>query len=264
MTTIPGQGALVAGVYRLDAIRERGQHHMIVAAHHAELGTRVVLEMVWPSRIDSLTVQRFLRETRAASELRSPHVARVLDAGVLDDGGFYTANEVVDGEPVRAILAQRGSLPVHEVAVFGTQMCDAVSEAHANEIVHRDLEIGNVIVARGGVKLQGIARLTALLRAPNADARTDIFALGRILFEMVTGHSPLVAGVATLRQRANLPPGFVAILERCLEPDANRRFQRVWDFASALAVFTTQQQVLREAPAFTAASVVAVEADLGR
>jgi eukaryotic-like serine/threonine-protein kinase len=261
MTTIPGQGALVANVYRLDAIRERGQNHMIVAAHHAQLGTRVVLEMVWPTRIDSLTVQRFLREARAASELRSPHVARVLDAGVLDDGGFYTANEVIEGEPVRAILAQRGSLPVHEAAVFGTQMCDAVSEAHANDIVHRDLDIANVVVTRGGVKLQGIARLTALLRAPQADARTDIFALGRIMFEMVTGQSPLVAGVALLRHKASLPTGFVAILERCLEPDANRRFQRVWDFASALAVFTTQQQVLREAPAFTAASIVAVESE---
>lgn len=261
MTTIPGQGALVAGAYRLDAIRERGPNHMIVAAHHAKLGTRVVLEMVWPTRIDSTMVQRFLHESRAASELRSAHIARVLDAGALEDGGFYTASEVIEGEPVRMLLAQRGSLAVHEAAQIGTQICDAVAEAHANEIVHRDLELGNIIITSAGVKLAGIARLAALIRSPHADPRTDIFALGRVLFELVTGQSPLVAGVALLRHRS-LPAGFVAILERCLEPDASRRYARIWDVASALSVFTVREQIHREAPAFTA--VVAVEADLRR
>jgi serine/threonine-protein kinase len=260
MTTIPGHGALVAGAYRLDGILLRTAHQMIVAATHAQLGTRVVLELAWPTHINSTTVQRFLRDARAASQLQSAHIARVLDAGALDDGGFYVAAEYIAGEELQHSLAQRGSLPVHEAASLVVQLCEAVAEAHANDIVHRDLSLANVLVTQSGVKLLGLARMSSLLRAPHADARTDIFALGRMLFELVTGTSPLVAGVSLLRQRAHLPHAFVAIVERCLDPDAARRFARVWDLSSALAVFTARQ-VHREAPAFTAANLVAVEAD---
>jgi len=260
MTTIPGHGALVAGAYRLDGILLRTAHQMIVAATHATLGRRVVLELAWPTRIDSTTVQRFLRDARAASQLTSTHVARVLDAGALDDGGFYVAAEYVAGEELRRVLAQRGSFAPHEAASLVGHVCEAVAEAHANDIIHRDLELSNLLLSPTGIKLLGIARMSSLLRAPHADARSDVFSLGRILFELVTGQSPLVAGVGLLRQRSHLPRAFAAIIERCLDPDASRRYPRVWDLASALAVFSAPQ-VHREAPAFTAENLVAVEAD---
>jgi len=259
-TTIPGQGALVAGAYHLDGILLRGAQHMILAATHAQLGARVVLELAWPTRIDGVMVQRFLRDARVSSTLRSPRVARVLDAGALDDGGFYVATEYVEGETLRAALAHRGSTSAHEAASCVVHVCEAVEEAHAAGVVHRDLDLANLVVTRSGVKVAGFARMTSLMRAPNADSRTDIFALGRILFELVTGQNPLITGVGLLRQRTHLPAGFVAIVERCLEPYAQHRYLRAADVGSALAVFTAPQ-IHREAPRFTAANVVAIEED---
>lgn len=259
-TTIPGSGALVAGVYHLDGILLRGERYMIVAATHARIDARVVLELAWPTWIDHTTVQRFLREARAASTVQSRHAARVLDAGALDDGGFYVATEYVSGEDLRSALAQRGSITPHEAAGIVIQVCKAIAELHACGCVHRDLDLSNVRLTHAGVVVVGHARLTSLLRAANADTRTDIFALGRMLFELVTGQSPLVAGVALLRERTYLPKGFVAVIERCLDIDAARRYPRVADLASALAVFAVQQ-VHREAPAFTTANLVAIEAD---
>jgi serine/threonine-protein kinase len=252
---------LVAGAYRLDGILLRGDRYMIVAATHSEMRMHVVLELAWPARIESTTVQQFLSDARAASQLRSPHLARVLDAGVLDDGGFYVATEYVEGEDLRSELAHRGSIPPHEAAVAVIQACDAVGRLHAADVIHRALDLSNLRITRTGIKVVGQGRLTSLLRAPNADARSDIFGLGRVLFELVTGQSPLVAGIASLRERTYLPVGFVAIVERCLALDAAQRFQVVGDLAAALGVFTTQQ-IVREAPRFTAADVVAVEADL--
>lgn len=254
-TTIPGNGVLVAGAYRLDGILLRGGWHMLVAATHAQLKTRVVLELAWPTQVDAATVQRFFHDARAASQLRSRHVARVLDAGALDDGGFYLATDTVEGEDLRSSLAQRGSLSAHETANMIMPVCEALAELHANELVHRELELASLRVTRAGVVIVGHARLTSLLQAPNADARDDIFALGRILFELVCGHY----GTA-LRARTDLPLGFVAIIERCLQADPARRYQRASDVASALAVFTAPQPI-REAPRFTAANVVAIEAD---
>lgn len=259
-TTLPGNGALVADGYRLDGILLRREHSMIVAATHVRIAARVVLELAWPTWIDPTTVQRFFRDVRAASTVQSRHAARVLDAGALEDGGFYVATEYVEGEALRSTLAQRGSISASEAAGIVIQVCNAIAELHACGCVHRDLDLSNVRVTRAGVVVVGHARLTSLLRAPNADPRSDIFALGRILFELVTGQSPLIAGVALLRERAYLPQGFVSVIERCLDVDAARRYQRVVDLASALAVFTGQQ-IHREAPRFTTANVVAVEAD---
>lgn len=253
---------MIAGAYRLDGILVRGAHHMLVAATHAQLGARVVLELAWPTRVDRTTVQRFLRDARAASGLHTRHTARVLDAGALDDGGFYLASEHVAGEDLRAALAHRGCVGAHEAASWLVPVCEAIAEAHEAGIVHRELELEGVVVTPAGVKVTGLARMTALVRVPYADPRTDIFAIGRMLFELVTGHSPLVAGVASLRARTYLPQGFISILERCLAPDAARRYQRAGDLAAALAVFAAPQ-LHREAPPFTAANVVAVEADRG-
>ena len=251
----------VAGAYRLDGILLRGERYLIACATHLEMRLRVVLELAWPARIDSTAVQRFLHEARGASELRSPHLARVLDAGALDDGGFYVATEYVEGDDLRTELAHRGSFAPHEAATALIQVCDAVGRLHAADVIHRDLDLSNLRTTRAGIKVVGHTRMTALLRAPNADTRSDIFALGRILFELVTGQSPLVAGVALLRQRPHLPLGFVAIVERCLALDASLRYQRASDLAAALGVFAVPQPV-REAPPFTAENVVAIEADL--
>ena len=261
--TIPGNGVVVAGSYRLDGILLRGDHYMIVAATHPQIRERVVLELAWPARVDSTMVQRFLHDARAAATLRSRHTARVLDAGALDDGGFFVATECVDGEDLRTALAHRGSLSAHEAAMLVIQVCDAVGEMHACDLVHRELDLSNLRVANGMLRVVGHASMTALVRAPNADRRSDIFAIGRILFELVTGQSPFVAGVSLLRERTHVPAGFVTIIERCLALDAAHRYQLAGDLASALAVFTVPH-AHREAPRFTSANLVAVEADRAR
>jgi len=239
-------------------------------------------------------VERFLREARAAVKLRSEHVARVSDVGTLDTGAPYIVMEYLDGSDLSVVLAERGPMPSEMAVEFILQACDALAEAHALGIVHRDMKPANLFLThrKDGTPLvkvldfgisksstlneQGAGSLTKtggimgsplymspeqMKSAKDTDARTDIWALGVILFELVGGRTPfdsdtiggLMAQVLTEQPpllftvREGLPPGLSEVIARCLEKDRNLRWPTVAHLTAALAPYApARAQVLVE------------------
>jgi len=280
------QEQLLANKYRVERELGRGGMGVVVAAHHIQLDEKVAIKFLLPEALSKAeTVERFMREARAAVRIKSEHVARVSDVGVLEGGEPYMVMERLEGLDLSDWLRQRGVLPVEQAVEFVLQACEAIAEAHALGIVHRDLKPSNLFVVRRAdglwsVKVLdfGISKLTAsgasgtdvsltstaavvgspLYMPPEqmessrtVDARADIWALGVVLFELVTGQLPFagdtipeicmrVAATAprSIRSlRAEIPPDFELVIERCLEKDPRRRYQDVAELAQALIDF---------------------------
>jgi eukaryotic-like serine/threonine-protein kinase len=275
-------GAIVANKYRIDRVIGQGGMGVVVAAFHLELEQPVAIKFLTPaagSREDA--GERFRREARAAARIHSDHVARVLDIEVLDGRIPYMVMELLDGHDLEKELELTGSLPVEVAVDYILQAIDAVAEAHAAGIVHRDLKPTNLFLAKrtGGQRIIkvldfGISKISgpgwgsdaALTRsasifgsplymspeqmrsARDVDARSDIWSLGAMLFELVAGRPPYVADSipALCMAIINAPPPLLrevlptapvaleAILSRCLSRDPNDRFASVAELAQAL------------------------------
>jgi tRNA A-37 threonylcarbamoyl transferase component Bud32 len=281
MTAPVSPGELLAGKYVVDRILGEGGMGIVVSATHQQLGQRVAVKFLLPAYCENPeAVARFLREAQAAVRIQSEHVARVIDVGTLESGAPYMVMEYLSGRDLASELTTRGPLPIEEAVGHVLQACEAIAEAHAHGIVHRDLKPANLFLARRAdgsplVKVLdfGISKSAAGVGAPmnltstqsvmgsplymspeqlkstkNVDHRTDIWALGVILYELVTGVTPfraetvsaLIATVVseqppalrTLRPEA--PPELEAILSRCLEKDPARRVPHVGTLALAL------------------------------
>jgi serine/threonine-protein kinase len=283
-------GDLLAGKYRVERVLGVGGMGVVVSAHHLQLDERVALKFLLPETLgnpEALT--RFEREARAAVKIKSEHVARVTDVGHLDAGTPYMVMEYLEGTDLDAWLHERGRLSVEQAVEFVLQACEAIAEAHALGIVHRDLKPANLFCIRradgllsvkvldfgiskvspagtstpGSDESLGITKTSAVVGSPlymspeqlksakRADARSDIWSLGVILFELVGGKPPFEAeSIADLaikivteepQRLRNLVPGvpaaFEAVLARCMEMSRERRFQNVGELAAALAPF---------------------------
>jgi serine/threonine-protein kinase len=282
VVALPDTGAVIGGKYALTRVIGEGGMGMVYEATHLKLRQRVALKLLLPdllARPD--VVARFEREARAALSLSGEHVARVLDVDVLPDGLPYMVMEYLEGRDLAAELAARGPLPVHEAVGYVLQACEAMTIAHRAGTVHRDLKPGNLFLAAQGegrvvIKVidfgiskiadeDGIsvtATFSALGTAPymspeqvrsakNADARSDIWSLGVILHELITGKPPfegenvptVVAAIIAdppkpLRAaRPDAPAGLEAAILRCLEKDRERRFADVEELAAAIAPY---------------------------
>jgi len=191
---------------------------------------------------------RLRMEGRAISALNHAHVCALYD--ICDQEG-YLVMEYVEGESLAACLA-RGPLPFDAVLRYGAEIAGALAAAHALGIVHRDLKPANIMITLSGAKVLdfGVARIvqdeesygegvagTAAYMSPSqlngnpADARSDIFALGLVLYEMATGARP---SLQSANRMANLPAGLASLIERCLRQDAGGRVQRMEEVQSAL------------------------------
>jgi serine/threonine protein kinase/tetratricopeptide (TPR) repeat protein len=224
---------------------------------------------------------RMLREARMAARLNHPHVCTVHQVGEAD-GQVYIAMELVDGRPLATILGG-GPLPLDQALRFGIQMADALAHAQERGVVHRDLKSGNVVITpEGRAKVldfglakqlagEGLADATTelgatltvpgavvgtlaymapeQLRGQPADARSDIWALGVVLYEMVGGRRPFVGetgpslSAAILKEPPpplpkSVPSALRAVIERCLAKDVAERYQRA---AEVRAVLDTVQ-----------------------
>jgi serine/threonine-protein kinase len=282
------EGDVLDGKYRIDKILGVGGMGVVVAAHNVALDTRVALKFLLPEMVANRdAMARFAREARAAAKIVSEHVARVHDVGTLENGSPYIVMEFLEGEDLAAWSASRGPLPAEQAVDFLLQACVAIADAHRFGIVHRDLKPSNLFCAqrsdgRTSIKVLdfGISKLTDLSRAsdpPGAtvtrtsavmgsphymspeqvqspkdvDGRTDIWAMGVILFELLTGTRPFegetfgeIAVKISVRPHPSVralcpdaPPAVEEVIARCLEKDREKRYANVGELAMALSPF---------------------------
>jgi eukaryotic-like serine/threonine-protein kinase len=272
-------GDTLAGKYTIERVLGRGGMGVVVAARHLQLDDRVAIKFMHPEvSANAEGASRFLREARASAKVKSEHIVRVFDVGVAD-GVHYLVMEYLEGETLAALLRQRRQLPPGEAVSLVLQACDAIAEAHARGIVHRDLKPENLFVTRrtnGTLCLKvldfGISKImesnelhrmtgaSALMGSPSymspeqlstprdVDARSDLWSLGIVLYELVSGEVPFLA--ETLPQLCTqimhtphgplgppCPPELAAIVDRALEKHPGQRWPDVPAFAAALTPF---------------------------
>ncbi|XXY47195.1 serine/threonine-protein kinase [Sorangium sp. So ce269] len=280
-------GDVLAGKYRVEQIVGAGAMGMIVAAWHLELDQRVAMKFLHshsPGADGGDPTERFRREARALARIKSEHVARVLDVGSLPGGMPYMVMEFLEGNNLADELRARGPLPAMEAIGYVLQAIEAIAEAHAAGIVHRDLKPANLFLARrpdGGRLLKvldfgisksllGISRddlsltkTATLLGSPlymspeqvrsarEVDARADIWSLGVIIYEMLTGRTPyngdsvpqlfsalLYETPLTVAQvRSDIPRELDAAVMHCLAKERDQRWRNVGDLGVALVGF---------------------------
>jgi serine/threonine-protein kinase len=278
-------GDIVADKYRVDEIIGQGAMGFVFAAEHTHLGHRVALKVLRAGALEHKeSVERFLREGRIVARIQSEHVARVSDVGTLKSGVPYLVMEFLEGSDLSKILKQRGEpLALGDAVDFTLQICEALAHAHTLGVVHRDMKPANIYVtsrvdgtpllkvldfgiSKSSTYGDGQDELTmtaALMGTPRymspeqihdsrlVDARTDIWALGTIIYEMLTlercFQAPSVAFtcVKILQQeptpltelRPDLPPQIAEIVARCLRKEPTERWLHVGELAEAIAPF---------------------------
>lgn len=275
-------GDVLAGKYRVDRTIGLGGFGAVLQATHLQLEERVAIKVLLPQAAkNEAASQRFLREARAAVKIKSEHVARVTDVSQLPDGTPYMVMEYLDGQDLSGVLKDHGAQGVAEVAEWVLQACEALAEAHALGIVHRDLKPANLFLTRrvdgspcvkvldfGISKLsnegdKGMTKTSDVMGSPfymspeqmrstrSVDTRSDIWALGAILFEMLAGAPPfdaetMTALVVSIMQepprelslfRNDIPAPMRDVILTCLQKDPNHRYQDVASLANALMHF---------------------------
>jgi serine/threonine protein kinase len=255
------------GRYEVGRLLGAGGMGEVYAARDVELGRQVALKVA--TGVDAHAQTRLRREAQHASQLNHPHICTIHEVGAAD-GQSYIVMEYVDGERLSDIIPTTG-LPVETVLRYGIQIADALAHAHRNGVTHRDLKSANIAVtSEGRAKVLdfGLARrhvpgieksLTAegsvagtlaymapeLLRGKDADACSDIWALGVVLHEMAAGSRPFGGGTGFEQSGAilheppaplpgRIPASLQQIIRRCLAKDPRERYHQANEIRSAL------------------------------
>jgi serine/threonine-protein kinase len=283
-------GQILAEKYRVDKVLGEGGMGVVVAATDLQLERVVAIKFLLPEYLQHKeAAQRFMREARSAVKIHSEHIARVIDINTMPNGSPYMVMEYLQGADLSQVLEQRGRIPIEEAVLYVLEACDAVAEAHAYGIVHRDLKPANLFLANqadGSSKIKvldfgiskstipsnsgldaALTRTSSMMGSPlymspeqmrstrDVDARTDIWALGIILYELITGALPFEAqSIPELSAKILLEPPtpitrhypgmnreLEAIVMRALEKDPKTRFASVSDFAIALLKFAPKK-----------------------
>jgi eukaryotic-like serine/threonine-protein kinase len=277
----PLPGEIIAGKYSVIRVLGRGGMGVVIEAQHLRLGQSVAIKLLLPSiRSMGEITARFEREARAIGRLKGPHVAHVSDVDTLPDGSPFMVMELLKGRELGVELEQLRRIPYREAVGYILQACAAMAEAHRQGIVHRDLKPSNLFLCAGDggptVKVLdfGISKLagdvnasvtttasafgTPLYMSPeqvrsvkNVDARADLWSLGVVLYELISGEVPfngpsataILASILTetpvhLSKRCpDVPKGLADAVMTAIEKLPDARFRDVVEFAAAIAPF---------------------------
>ncbi|MET0795024.1 MAG: protein kinase [Polyangiaceae bacterium] len=279
------EGQILAGKYRVERVLGSGGMGFVVAAWHLELEQRVAMKFLHPLALERAdTAERFRREARSAAKIRSEHVARVIDVGIMEGGVPYMVMEYLEGHDLSDEMGRVGMLPIEDAIDYVLQAIEALAEAHTAGIVHRDLKPANLFIATradgsrivkvldfgisksllgASVAELSLTRTSVLIGSPlymspeqmrsakDVDTRTDIWSLGVIMYEMITGQPPYTGDsipalcasllsdtpIAMRAIRPEVPHELEDIINRCLAKDRQHRFSTVGELARALAQF---------------------------
>ncbi len=282
-------GDVVGGKYVVEGLLGQGGMGSVFAARRVALEDRVAIKILLEDAAkDPEAVARFLREGRAAARIRGEHVARVLDVGSIEDGTPFLVMEYLEGSDLGSVVERSGPLSVQVAVDYVMQACEALAEAHAQGIVHRDIKPSNLFLTRrpdGSATVKvldfGISKLVSAVdesrpdfgltqtqtvmgspqyMAPEqmrssrrVDARTDIWAVGALFHELLTGRPPFESqsmpelfamilqdpAPALASRRADIPPALDAVVLRCLEKDPAKRPASILELTQAIAPFGT-------------------------
>jgi hypothetical protein len=283
----PLRGEIIADKYEVEGLVGAGGMGVVVAARHRQLGQTVAIKLLLGdgdgTRPDEARA-RFLREAQAAARLRSDHVVRIYDVGTLENGAPFMVMELLEGVDLGALIDLVGQLPIETAADYVVQACRAVTTAHKSGIVHRDLKPSNLFVGKRSdgadlIKVLdfGISKAVAtdgkleasltttrtvvgspyymspeqVRDAKRVDARTDVWSLGMILYELLSGRpafeadtlpaicAAIAADVPTpIRElRPDVPVELGDAIMRCLEKNLALRVQSVDELMTLLDPF---------------------------
>jgi serine/threonine-protein kinase len=273
-------GSIVADRYHIMKKLGEGGMGQVYLAEHVKMGRKSALKVMHPGmKADVDAISRFNREAANASRIAHPNVAAVYDFGETPDGLIFLAMEFIDGPPLTSVIEQQGALPPKRAADIVRQTADALAVAHDMGIVHRDLKPDNIMVARtrdggdlvkvvdfgiakaAGNEAQKVTKTGLVVGTPEymspeqlsgdkLDGRSDIYSLGLVAFNMLTGMLPFPADsqqesmIMRLTDRPNTlgemkpdrswPADVQAVMDRALERDVTARYQNATDFGMAL------------------------------
>jgi eukaryotic-like serine/threonine-protein kinase len=282
---IPKVGEIIAEKFHVERILGIGGMGVVLAVRHLQLGEPYAIKCLLPrGAADPETVERFMREARAAVRIKSEHIARVSDVGQLANGSPYILMEHLTGRDLSDVLSVNGPLSIRDAVEYVLQACTGIAEAHALGIVHRDLKPSNLFLTQrldgpslvkvldfGISKSLGeaaphnpsLTQTSSVFGSPaymspeqirsakNVDFRTDVWSLGIILHELLTGALPFTAETAggllsaiaadqphgVRERRPDVSEELEVVIRRCLEKNVKNRFQSVSELAEALAPF---------------------------
>jgi serine/threonine-protein kinase len=279
---LPKPGDIIADRYRVVAPIGRGAMGTVYRAEHTQISKVMAIKLLHRElQENSENEARFHREAESASRLNHPNTVHVFDFGRTKSGSLYLVMEYVDGDDLAKVLEKDGAMPFGRVAYLCAQVASSVSDAHASGIVHRDLKPENIVISKvrdgeiakvldfglaklfeGNVETQVTSSGTIVgtpfymspeqIQGQELDGRSDIYAMGAIMYECVVGHPPFEApnpvGVLSkhlseepsrpsARSPLSVPAEADEIILRCLEKDPDRRYQTAEELEEALVEY---------------------------